>query len=79
MRREAWEERRRSGRSPQDQQIDALWIELFGNPRNPGDRGAVGDLAYRLDRLERAARWIAASVVTTMLLLIGDLIVRALK
>lgn len=79
QRRKAWEERRRTRSSPAEQAIDALWVQLFGDPRNPTDRGAVGDNTARIERLERLAYWIAGAVVMTMLLLIGDLTLRILK
>lgn len=98
LRRDAWQERRRSARAGWDAAIDALYVQLFGDPRNRDDLGAIGDntaringlrdellgkiadhhleLDRRMARLERMAGWIAAAVVSSLLVLIADLVVR---
>lgn len=54
VRREAWQERRRTAKGGFDQAIDALYVQLFGDPRNLDDRGAVGDNTARIRALELA-------------------------
>lgn len=76
VRREAWQNRRRSARAGWEEAIDALYVQLFGDPRDQGDLGAIGEIRTRLARLERLAAWTAASLVLTLLALIADLVVR---
>ena len=54
IRREAWQERRRTSRGGFDQAIDALYVQLFGDPRNLDDRGAIGENTARIRSLELA-------------------------
>lgn len=77
QRRQAYEDRRRKSLTPEQRAYEDLWVQLFGDRRNPDDRGAIGRLDDRLAKLERRAAWATAAGITAVLALTVDLIVRA--
>lgn len=76
QRRAAYEDRRRKSLSPEQRAYEDLWVQLFGDRRNPDDRGAIGRLDDRLSRMERRAGWATAAGISATLALAVDLIVR---
>lgn len=79
QRRAAYEERRRKSLTPEQRAYEDLWVELFGDRRNPDNRGTIGRLDDRLERLERRAAWATAAGIGAMLTLVVDLVVRLAK